>query len=179
MKGLLGFAQAVDKLNEWVGRIAIWAMFISCMVSAGNATIRYLVSRSSNSWLEVQWYLFAVTVMFGTAHVLKVNEHVRVDVLYGRLAPRTKALIDLFGFIVFLLPGAVLIAWMAWPWFVESFVNNEMSSNAGGLVRWPMKIVIPIGFFLLALQGVSEAIKRVGYLRGVFDMDVHYERPLQ
>lgn len=179
MRGLLALAHAIDKLNEWCGRLAIWAVFVSCMVSAGNATIRYLISRSSNAWLEVQWYLFAVTVMFGTAYVLKVNEHVRVDVVYGRLPPRLKAWIDLFGMVVFLMPGTLLIAWMAWPWFVDSYVTDEMSSNAGGLLRWPMKICIPLGFALLSLQGISEIIKRIGYLRGVYAMDIHYERPLQ
>jgi TRAP-type mannitol/chloroaromatic compound transport system permease small subunit len=179
MKNLIALAHAIDKVNEYVGRLAIWAVFISCMVSAGNATIRYLVNKSSNSWLEVQWYLFAVTVMLGAAFVLKVNEHVRVDVIYSRLAPRQKAWVDLFGLIVFLMPGALLLVYMSWPWFVDSFVHNEMSSNAGGLVRWPMKLCMPLGFALLSIQGIAEIIKRVAYLRGVYAMDIHYERPLQ
>ncbi len=179
MKGLLSFAHTVDWINERVGRIAVWAMFISCMVSAGNATIRYLVSMSSNAWLELQWYLFGATVLLGAPFVLKVNEHVRVDVIYSRLSSRQQASVDLFGLIFFLMPAALLIAWMAWPWFVTSFTENEMSSNAGGLVRWPIKMVIPIGFALLALQGVAEIIKRIAFLRGEYTMDLQYERPLQ
>jgi TRAP-type mannitol/chloroaromatic compound transport system permease small subunit len=179
MKGLLKFAHGIDKLNETTGRLAVWAIFISCMVSAGNATIRYLVNMSSNAWLEVQWYLFAFTVMFGASIVLKVNEHVRVDVLYGRWSSLNKARIDLFGMIFFLMPATLLIAYMAWPWFAESWRQGEMSSNAGGLVRWPMKLMIPVGFALLSLQGLSEIIKRVAYLRGEYEMEIQYERPLQ
>lgn len=179
MDGLLRIARGIDWLNEKVGRLAVWAVLISCMVSAVNASLRYLISSSSNAWLELQWYLFGVMVLLGAPFVLKVNEHVRVDVIYSRLEPRRQAMIDLFGMVFFLMPAAVLLAWMSWPWFVDSFVHNEMSSNAGGLVRWPVKLLMPVGFFLLMLQGVSEIIKRVGYLRGVYTMDTHYERPLQ
>jgi TRAP-type mannitol/chloroaromatic compound transport system permease small subunit len=179
MKGLLGFAHAIDWFNQQIGRFAVWAMFISCMVSAGNATVRYLISMSSNGWLEVQWYLFAACVLLGAPFVLKMNEHVRVDVLYSRLTSRGQARIDLFGLIFFLMPVALLLAWMSWPWFVNSFVTHEMSSNAGGLIRWPVKLALPIGFGLLALQGISEIIKRVAYLKGDYAMDLQYERPLQ
>lgn len=179
MKGLLNLAHAIDKLNNLFGRLAVWAIFISCMVSAGNATIRYLVNMSSNSWLEVQWYLFAFTVMFGAGMVLRVNEHVRVDVVYGHLSSLNKARVDLFGLIFFLMPATLLIAWMSWPWFLESLRQGEMSSNAGGLIRWPMKLTMPIGFAMLSLQGLSEIIKRVGYLRGEYEMELQYERPLQ
>lgn len=179
MKGLLALAGLIDKLNERVGRLAIWAVFISCMVSAGNATVRYAFSTSSNAWLEVQWYLFAVTVMLGAAFVLKMNEHVRVDVIYSRLAPRSKAWIDLLGLIFFLMPGALLLVYMSWPWFVQSWQGAEVSSNAGGLILWPAKLLLPIGFALLSLQGFAEIIKRIGYLGGVYAMDTHYEPPLQ
>lgn len=179
MSSLIALAHRIDTLNTWLGRVAVWAAFISCMISAGNATIRYLFDRSSNAWLEAQWYLFAVTVMLGASMVLRVNEHVRVDVLYSRYSSRLKAWVDLLGVIFFLMPAALLIMYMAWPWFLESFQHDEMSSNAGGLVRWPMKMLLPLGFGLLALQGVSEIIKRIGYLRGVYEMDTHYERPLQ
>jgi len=179
MKGLLGFAHAIDWFNQQIARFAVWAMFISCMVSAGNATVRYLVSMSSNGWLEVQWYLFAACVLLGAPFVLKMNEHVRVDVLYSRLTSRGQARIDLFGLIFFLMPGALLLAWMSWPWFVDSYVTHEMSSNAGGLIRWPVKLALPIGFGLLALQGISEIIKRTAYLKGDYAMDLQYERPLQ
>ena len=179
MQGFLRRSHGIDWLNEKIGRIAVWAVLVSCMVSAVNATLRYLISSSSNAWLELQWYLFAVMVLLGAPFVLKVNEHVRVDVVYARLGPRKQAMVDLFGLVFFLMPAAVLLAWMSWPWFVESFFNNEMSSNAGGLIRWPVKLLIPLGFGLLVLQGVSEIIKRIAFLRGLITMDTHYERPLQ
>ncbi|MEN9314965.1 MAG: hypothetical protein RIS35_1358 [Pseudomonadota bacterium] len=179
MKSLLGFAHAVDWVNARFAKLAVWAVFLSCMVSAVNATIRYLISESSNAWLELQWYLFAATVMLGAPFVLKVNEHVRVDVIYSRLGPRRQALVDLLGLIVFLMPAAVLLAFMAWPYFVDSWASGETSSNSGGLVRWPFKILVPIGFVLLSAQGLAEIVKRVAFLRGEYAMDTHYERPLQ
>lgn len=179
MKSLLPFAHAIDKLNNFLGKLAVWAVFVSCMVSAGNATIRYLFDSSSNAWLELQWYLFAVTVMLGTSMVLRVNEHVRVDVLYGRATGTRKAKIDLFGMIVFLMPATLLMVWMSWPWALDSYVHQEMSSNAGGLIRWPIKILVPMGFALLSLQGISEIIKRICFLQGSYQMDLQYERPLQ
>ncbi len=179
MKSLLPVAHAIDSLNNLFGRLAVWASFISCMVSAGNATVRYLFDSSSNAWLELQWYLFAVTVMLGTAMVLRVNEHVRVDVLYGRATGLRKAKIDLFGMIFFLLPATLLMVWMSWPWALDSFMHQEMSSNAGGLIRWPIKILVPLGFGLLSLQGIAEIIKRICFLQGTYQMDLQYERPLQ
>jgi TRAP-type mannitol/chloroaromatic compound transport system permease small subunit len=179
MKSLLRFAHAVDWINERLARIALWAVFLSCMVSAVNATVRYLISESSNAWLELQWYLFAVTVMLGAPFVLKVNEHVRVDVIYSRLAPRRQALIDLFGLVLFLMPAALLLAWLSWPYVLDSYLTHEMSSNSGGLLRWPFKVLIPIGFGMLSLQGIAEIIKRIAFLQGSYAMDTHYERPLQ
>lgn len=179
MKSLLGFAHAVDRFNGRFAQLAVWAVFLSCMVSAVNATVRYLISESSNAWLELQWYLFAATVMLGAPFVLKVNEHVRVDVIYSRLGPRRQAMIDLFGFVVFLMPAAVLLAWMSWPYFVESWAGGETSSNAGGLIRWPFKLLVPVGFVLMSAQGLAEIVKRVAFLRGQYTMDTHYERPLQ
>jgi TRAP-type mannitol/chloroaromatic compound transport system permease small subunit len=179
MQGLLRIASAIDWLNKKFGVIATWTVLISCLVSALNAIIRYVANDSSNAWLELQWYLFAFTVMFGAAHVLNTNEHVRVDIIYGKLSPRTRALIDLGGMILFLMPAVALIFWMSWPWFYDALKTGEMSSNAGGLVRWPAKLAIPLGFLMLALQGISEIIKRVGYLSGRHQMDTQYERPLQ
>jgi TRAP-type mannitol/chloroaromatic compound transport system permease small subunit len=179
MKSLLSLAHGIDKMNEKLGWLAVWAVFISCMVSAGNATVRYVFDNSSNAWLELQWYLFAVTVMFGASYVLKTNEHVRVDVIYGRLTGVRRAAIDLFGMIFFLMPAALLMVWMSWPWFMDAYTHNEMSSNAGGLIRWPVKVTLPVGFALLSLQGISEIIKRVAFLTGDYKMDLHYERPLQ
>lgn len=179
MKSLLKFATGVDWVNERIGRVANWAVLISCLVSAINALIRYGLDTSSNAWLELQWYLFGVTVMLGASHVLKVNEHVRVDVLYAGRSGTTKAAIDLFGMIFFLMPACLLMTWMSWPWFVDAYVHNEMSGNAGGLIRWPIKLLLPLGFALLGLQGISEIIKRVAFLKGDYEMDTHYERPLQ
>ena len=166
-------------MNARLARIALWAVFLSCMVSAINATVRYLISESSNAWLELQWYLFAATVMLGAPFVLKVNEHVRVDVIYSRLAPRRQALVDLFGLVLFLMPAALLLAWLSWPYVLDSYLTHEMSSNAGGLLRWPFKVLIPIGFGMLSLQGIAEIIKRIAFLQGTYAMDTHYERPLQ
>lgn len=179
MKSLLTLAHGIDWINERLGRVAVWAVLIACLVSAGNATVRYALDTSSNAWLELQWYLFAVTVMFGAAWVLKVNEHVRVDVIYGSRSGTTKAWIDLLGLIFFLMPAALLMVWMSWGWVVDAYVTQELSSNAGGLVRWPVKATIPAGFFFLSLQGLSEIIKRIGFLSGRYAMDTHYERPLQ
>ena len=137
------------------------------------------LSFSSNAFLEIQWYLFAVCVMFGAAQVLRVNEHVRVDVLYGLYPTRGKVFVDLFGLLFFLMPVMVLMVYLSWPLFVRMLESGEMSSNAGGLIRWPVMLTIPLGFSLLILQGLSEIIKRVAWLMNKYEMDTHYERPLQ
>ena len=179
MNRWLHLAHAADWLSARFGTLANWLVLSSCVVSAGNATVRYLISRSSNAWLEVQWYMFAGIVMLGAPLVLRLNEHVRVDIIYGRLPARARAWVDLLGLIFFLMPATVLFLWMSWPFFYESFISNEMSNNAGGLARWYVKLTMPLGFAMLTLQGIAEIIKRIGYLRGVYPMDTHYERPLQ
>ena len=179
MKLLLAVAHAIDTLNEKAGVVALWMVLLATLVSAVNASVRYAVNMSSNAWLELQWHMFAAIVMLGAPVVLRANEHVRVDVVYGKLAARTRAWVDLLGMLFFLLPGAILLARMAWPWFVESWASNEMSNNAGGLALWPAKLIMAAGFGLLALQGVSEVIKRAGYLAGRYPMDLQYEKPLQ
>jgi len=179
MRVLLTVAHAIDRLNSMFGRIAIWLVLLACAVSAANAFSRYALDVSSNAWLELQWYMFAAMVMLGAPYVLNVNEHVRVDIVYGRAQPRTRAWIDLLGLTFFLMPVAVAVMVMSWPFFVESYQVQEISSNAGGLLRWPVKLVIPLGFALLALQGVAEIIKRIAYLRGMLHMESQYERPLQ
>ena len=166
MRSLLAFSRGVDRLNYHVGNLANWAVLLSCGISAGNAFVRYGLSYSSNAWLEVQWYMFAATVMLGTSYTLCRNEHVRVDLLYSIYSPRTRLWVDVFGFVFFMLPAVALLTWMTWPFFLDSLVREEGSPNAGGLLRWPVKILMPVGFGLLLLQGLSELIKRVAALRG-------------
>ena len=179
MEALLKLARAIDALNEKVGWLATWLVLFACLISAGNAVMRRGFDLSSKAWLEIQWYLFAGMVMLGGAYTLRMNEHVRVDVFYGRYSERTRAWLDLLGALLFLLPMCVVIGWLSWPMFAESYSSGEVSSNAGGLVRWPAKILLPIGFLLLTLQGVSEIIKRAAALRGRRDAGTaEYERPL-
>ncbi|MBI3899150.1 MAG: TRAP transporter small permease subunit [Gammaproteobacteria bacterium] len=176
---LLKIAGAIDTLNKGFGKLANWAVLLACLISAGNALVRYALHMSSNAWLEVQWYLFAGIVMLGASYTLKLNEHVRVDIFYNRLPPRVCAWIDLIGCLLFLLPATVLLAWFAWPFFVNSYRLDEISANPGGLTLWWVKLLLPLGFTLLSLQGVAEVIKRIGFLTGRYSMDTHYERPLQ
>jgi TRAP-type mannitol/chloroaromatic compound transport system permease small subunit len=173
------FIELVDRFSIALGIIAAWCVAIACGVSAVNAIVRYALNIGSNAWLELQWYLFAVTVYFGAPALLKLNEHVRVDVIYGGRSPRTKAWIDLLGLLFFLMPFCILMILISRNFVYDSWVIKEMSSSEGGLIRWPVKILIPIGFGLLALQGVSEILKRIGYLSGRYNMDTHYEKPLQ
>ena len=176
---LLKCVRLIDALTDRFGAIAKWAVILSCFISAANAVVRYTFDYSSNGFLEIQWYLFAVCVMFGAAQVLRVNEHVRVDVLYGRYSGKTQVLIDIFGIVFFLLPVMVAMLYFSFPLFMKMYVSNEMSSNAGGLLRWPAMLTLPLGFSLMILQGLSELIKRVAWLQHKYDLDIHYERPLQ
>ncbi|MEQ1590966.1 MAG: TRAP transporter small permease subunit [Thiobacillaceae bacterium] len=166
MNTLLALAHAIDTLNERVGRITIWLVLVTTLISAGNALARYVLSDSSNAWLEIQWYLFGATFLLSAGYTLKHNGHVRIDILYGRFGKRGQAWVDLLGGLFFLLPLACLMAWLAWPVFAESWRTLEHSSDAGGLLRWPVKLLLPLGFGLLALQGVAEIIKRIGVLTG-------------
>ncbi|MEN3367318.1 MAG: hypothetical protein V7606_4592 [Burkholderiales bacterium] len=179
MSFFLSLSGFIDKFNEQIGKVAVWMVLLSCLVSAGNAASRYALDLSSNAWLEIQWYMFAGIVLLGAAYTLKRNEHVRVDVMYGRFRPRTQAWVDLLGMILFVMPTCLILVWMSWPFFLDAYTSAETSSNAGGLIRWPVKIMLPIGFAMLAAQGISEIIKRIGYLVGSFNMDIQYERPLQ
>ena len=166
MKSLLALARLIDALTERVGRVVIWLVLVATLISAGNALVRYLIGESSNAWLEIQWYLFGAMFLLGAGYTLKHNGHVRIDILYNRLGPRGQAWIDLAGGLLFLLPMAGLLAWLAWPMFLDAWLTHEMSPDAGGLLRWPVKLLLPVGFGLLALQGVAEAIKRLGVLSG-------------
>jgi TRAP-type mannitol/chloroaromatic compound transport system permease small subunit len=160
MNALLAYTRFVDAVNDRFGALAKWAVILSCFISAGNAVVRYALSYSSNAFLEIQWYLFAACVMLGASQVLRVNEHVRVDVFYGRLSGRTQALVDLFGLCFFLVPVMLAMIWFSTPLFVRMFESGEMSQNAGGLVRWPAMLMLPLGFTLVLLQGIAEIIKR-------------------
>ncbi len=179
MSTLLGISRAIDWINHKFAIIATWLVLLACLISAGNAMLRYAISVSSNAWLEIQWYMFAGIVMLGAPHTLARNEHVRVDLIYGSISPRTRHYIDLLGGILFLLPMTILMFYVSFPWFWASWLGNEQSSNAGGLVRWPVKLMLPLGFALLALQGISEIIKAIAALQGMIDDEVAYERPLQ
>ena len=166
MKVLLGLSRLVDALNERVGRIVLWLVLASVLISAGNAIVRKVFGTSSNAWLEIQWYLYAAVFLMAAGYTLKYNEHVRIDVITGRFSPRTRNWIDVFGLTVFLMPWALLMVWLGWPFFMQAYVSGEVSSNFGGLIRWPVYIFIPLGFGLLGLQGISELIKRVAFLLG-------------
>lgn len=179
MQALLAFARTVDWVNDRFGVVAKWAVLLSCVISAGNAFVRYGLDISSNAWLEIQWYLFAACVMLGAAHVLHLNEHVRVDVIYGRLPSRGRVWVDLLGLVFFLMPTMLVMLYYALPLFLSMLRSGEMSSNAGGLVRWPAMAMLPIGFGLMFLQGLAEIVKRICYLQGTYQMDTHYEKPVQ
>lgn len=164
---LLAFSRGVDAVTAGFGRIADWLVLIACTVSAGNAFLRYGFSAGSNAWLELQGYCFAGMVMLGASYTLRRNEHVRVDLVYGALGQRARVWVDVLGLAFFLMPAMALLAWMTWPFFVESWVRNEVSSSPGGLIRWPVKLVLPLGFALMCAQGLSELVKRIAVLRGI------------
>jgi TRAP-type mannitol/chloroaromatic compound transport system permease small subunit len=179
LKGLLKFSSAIDAVNAKLGVVANYLVLFAALISAGNAGSRYLFSESSNGWLEIQWYMFTGMVLLGGPYTLKMNEHVRVDLVYGMVSDRARIWIDIIGGIFFLLPICIILTYFTWPWFVDSWNINEASSNAGGLVRWPVKLLLPVGFGLMALQGISELIKRIAALEHVIDADFKYEKPLQ
>jgi TRAP-type mannitol/chloroaromatic compound transport system permease small subunit len=166
MKFWFNIAKAIDSANEYVGRAVLWLVGAATLISALNALARYGLGRSSNAWLEIQWYLFGAIILLAAGYTLKHNGHVRIDVIYGRFSKRARAWIDLFGTLLFLLPLCGLMAWLAWPGFVDSITSGETSPDAGGLIRWPVRLLIPLGFALLGLQGVAEIIKRIAFLRG-------------
>jgi len=170
MNTLLAISNAIDAINERVGRAVLWLVLVATLISAGNALMRYTVNMSSNAWLEIQWYLFAALFLLAAGYTLKHNGHVRIDVLYGHLSARAQAWIDLVGGLLFLLPFSLLMVWLSWPGFTESLLRGEVSPDAGGLLRWPVRLMIPLGFALLGLQGVSEIIKRIAVLRGVLSL---------
>ncbi len=179
MKGLLALSRAIDALNDRLGQFAELCVVLAVVISAGNAMMRYAFDMSSNAWLEIQWYLFAAMVLLGASLTLRMNEHVRVDILYTHLSERGKEWLDLIGTALFLVPSMLVIAYYSWPFFMQSFEVREISGNAGGLIRYPVKFILPLGFTLVALQGISEIIKRAAALHGDVRYVTHYERPVQ
>ncbi|NYT57899.1 TRAP transporter small permease subunit [Alcaligenaceae bacterium] len=167
MKFFLSIANIIDNINTRVGKIVIWLTLIVVVVSATNAVVRKLFSVSSNAWLELQWYLFGAIFLLAAGYTFLRNEHVRVDVLAQRFSRRTQIYIEIIGIVLFLFPACMLIFWLSLPFFYQSFALHELSSNTGGLIRWPAKLLIPVGFGLLILAGFSQLIKCIGFLRGV------------
>ncbi len=169
MQALLKFSKAVDALNAFVGKYVIWLILASTVISAVNAVVRKAFNMSSNAYLEVQWYLFAAAFLLAAGYTLLHGEHVKIDVVSGRMSKRTQIGIDIFGFIFFLTPVCLAILWYGTPFFLKGYNSGEMSSNAGGLIRWPVYLMIPVGFTLLLLQGWSELIKRIAFLKGLIE----------
>ncbi len=177
----LTLSHRIDQASRAAARLAVTLVLVCALVSALNAMSRYLFDVSSNAWLELQWYMFAGIVLLGAPYLLKTNGHIRVDIFYSKLSYRHQLWLDLTGLLVFLMPFSIYMVMTSWPWFVEAWTLRETSANAGGLLRWPVKLLLPVGFFLLTLQGVSEVIKRIAALNGnlLRETAAHYERPLQ
>jgi TRAP-type mannitol/chloroaromatic compound transport system permease small subunit len=167
MKWLLALSRAIDGLNERVGKLSYWLILVAVLISSGNAVVRYSLNMSSNAWLEIQWYLFSAVFLFCAGYTLLHNQHVRIDIVSGLFSRRTQTWIEVLGTVFFLLPMAITILWLSWPVFLDAYRSNEVSTNAGGLTVWPARLMLPIGFLLLVLQGVSELIKRIAFLRGL------------
>jgi len=164
---LLRLSRFVDAVTDRVGHTIYWLILVAVLISAANATVRKIFNYSSNSFLEIQWYLFSMIFLFLAGYTLRNNEHVRIDIITGRLSTRARAWIDIFGTLFFLLPMAILIMYLSWPVFVDAYERHEVSTNAGGLIIWPARLMVPIGFFLLIVQALSELIKRFAFLKGM------------
>ena len=173
MKPWLALSGAIDALTERIGRFVYWLILVVVLISAANAVVRKAFNYSSNAYLEIQWYLFSAIFLLGAGYTLMRNEHVRIDIISGRLSARTQNWIDVLGIVFFLFPMAIVIGWLSWPLLLDSYVRGEVSTNAGGLVIWPARLLVPVGFALLILQATSELIKRIAFLRG------HIPNPLE
>lgn len=167
MTGLLSLSGLIDRLNTLIGKLTMWLILLTTLISAGNAIVRKAFDMSSNGLLEIQWYLFAAVFMLGAGYGFLKNSHVRIDFISSRLSDRTRNWIDILGILLVLLPLCFLLIGLSWPVFMNAFNNGEMSQNAGGLIRWPAYLLVPVGFALLILQGISELIKRIAFLRGL------------
>lgn len=179
MRALPSVIKVIERVVEVAAYAAGAAVLLACLISAGNAVVRYVFNTSSNAWLEIQWYLFAFGVLFGSPEVLRRNEHVRVDILYSKLGARGKYWIDTLGTLFLLLPVVLLMTWLSWPFFMRAWLGGEVSGNAGGLLRWPVWLMMPIGFALLLAEGIALLLKRS--LPGKHELGQlpDYERPLQ
>ena len=178
MQFLLRLSRGMDAISDWGGRVLIWALFTTVIVSAANAIVRKVFSVGSNAWLEVQWYLFAAVFLLGAGYAFLHNAHVRIDFISGRLSARTRNIIDIVGIVVFLTPLAWILLQLSWPLFVKAWQSGEMSQNAGGLIRWPVLALLPLGMVLLLAQAASELVKRVAFLKGLIpDPLAHAENP--
>lgn len=166
MQALLAISRGIDAINLRVGKAVSWVTLLVVIVSAGNAIVRKVFHTSSNAWLEMQWYMFGAMFLLTAGYTLLKNDHVRVDILASRLSHRKQVWIEIFGVLFFLMPACLLIMYLSWPVFMDSYLTNEHSSNSGGLIRWPVKLLIPVGFALLVLAGFSHLIKCVGFLLG-------------
>jgi TRAP-type mannitol/chloroaromatic compound transport system permease small subunit len=166
MTYLIKLSRAIDKLNNWLGKMVSWLILIAVLLSAGNAVVRYAIGDSSNAFLELQWVLIAAVFLIGAGYTLLHQQHVKVDIVYARFSRRTQLWIDIFGTVFFLFPMAFIVMWLSWPVFVAAYLSGEVSTNTGGLTLWWARLLVPVGFFLLLLQGLSELIKRIAILRG-------------
>ena len=169
MNALLKLSALIDRINEAVGKVVMWLVLAAVLISAGNAIMRKAFDISSNAYLEIQWYLFSGVFMLGVGYVMLKNAHVRIDFISSRLSKRTNAWIDAIGIVVFTIPLSIIMIDLGWPVFARAWISGEVSSNAGGLIRWPVLMLIPLGFSILLLQCCSELIKRVAFLRGLRD----------
>ena len=169
MSPLLQLSRAIDRLNEWVGRWVAWLVLAAVLISAVNAVMRKAFSLTSNAFLEIQWYLFAAVFLLAAGYTLLRQDHVRIDVVLGRFPRRTQVKVEIFGLLTFLLPFVAVVIHLVWPLVTKAWISGEVSSNAGGLIRWPVYALVPAGFVLLGLQGISELIKRIAFLRGLAD----------
>lgn len=166
MNALLALSRLIDRISDRIGHWMYWLILAAVLISAANAVVRKAFNYSSNSFLEIQWYLFSAVFLLCAGYTLKNNEHVRIDIITSRLSAKARAWIDIFGTLFFLLPMATLIMWLSWPVFVDAYTRHEVSTNAGGLIVWPARLIVPVGFFLLILQALAELIKRMAFLNG-------------
>jgi TRAP-type mannitol/chloroaromatic compound transport system permease small subunit len=177
-QGLIGMSRRIDRMTSVIGRSVAWLVVAAAAVSAGNAVVRKAFHMSSNSWLEAQWWLFALVFLLAAPWTLALNEHIRIDVVSNRFAPRTRSWIELVGHAFFLLPSAALLLYHSWHYFLTSYFQNEQSTNPGGLPQWPIKALIPAAFALLFLQGLSELVKRIAIMQGLLPEPASHHHPI-